>query len=105
MIISCQCACNEWKEEDPLPPLIVELASFPYPIDPESDTGVCSKLDRKTNLCTVYYERPRVCNIERMYLDYWCGIMSREDWLSSNKISCEKLQTKIKEWDSLHGSA
>ena len=91
MVISCQCACNEAKNDDELHPIVVELASFPFTVDQD---GCCPQLDKETNSCKVYYNRPKVCNTESMWIDHWSTIMTRDDWYKASKETCTKLQEK-----------
>ena len=90
IIIAAQCACNESPDE--CTPLLFELAKFPYVIN---EDGSCPKLDKISNLCTIYHERPRVCSIESMWISHWSAYMSREEWYAQSKISCGKLQARF----------
>lgn len=67
-------------------PIMEELAAFPYDI---LESGACSKLNG--DLCSVYPERPLICDTEAMYKKYWSQIMSEKDYIVQAKMSCLKL--------------
>lgn len=46
-----------------------EFENFPYAHD---ENGVCEKL--VNNMCSVYDNRPKCCNIEWVYKQYYCDI-------------------------------
>lgn len=52
--------------------------------------GVCKYL--KDNLCSIYTERPIICNVDRYYDKYLIGKISREEFHKLNKKACEKLK-------------
>ena len=43
------------------------LKKFDFPYGVKEDGKTCEKLDEKTRLCTVYLNRPEVCQIDLMY--------------------------------------
>ena len=100
MIASCAALIAHADSiDEEIPDLIREIADFPHMFDKE---GCCEMLNKSTNLCTVYYNRPRVCNTDRMYLDFYSRLMSREEWYQMSKLSCAKLQARTKEENELH---
>lgn len=52
--------------------------------------GVCKYL--KNNMCSIYYKRPLVCNVDFMYDEYFKKYLSREEYYKMNKEICEKLK-------------
>jgi uncharacterized protein len=68
------------------PPLIKELANFPY--TPNAD-GSCPMLDG--NLCSIYKTRPDVCNIQTLWQKYLKGKMTQRQFYKLNKQACKKL--------------
>jgi Fe-S-cluster containining protein len=60
--------------------------AFPYKGD---ENGVCEKL--VDNKCSVYEDRPLLCNIERMADELDIG-MTKEQWFALNYIGCDILQ-------------
>mgnify|MGYP001819312216 CR=1 FL=1 len=61
---------------------------FPYGTD---ENGVCMKY--KDGLCTVYDNRPLLCNIERIADEVDIG-MTKEAWFKFNEFGCKVLQQK-----------
>jgi Fe-S-cluster containining protein len=58
----------------------------------DSGDGVCRYLSG--NLCSIYNERPEICNIERMYYLYFKKIMSENEFVIANLKSCLQLAEK-----------
>jgi Fe-S-cluster containining protein len=54
--------------------------------DYDSGNGVCRYL--KDNLCSIYHNRPLVCNVEKMYVSCFSGIMSEQEFLIANLEVC-----------------
>lgn len=48
-------------------PVHLEVLEFPHPTHP--DTGRCSQLT-DDNLCAVYEDRPRICNLKNFHARY-----------------------------------
>jgi Fe-S-cluster containining protein len=63
--------------------------AFPYQA---REDGSCEKL--KDNRCTVYFDRPLLCNIDRM-ADETDMPMNKETWFKMNYIGCKQLQMEI----------
>jgi len=51
--------------------------------------GVC--VNFKRNKCTIYNERPDICNIEKVYQKYF-SYMNKEDFIKLNYKSCNKFK-------------
>jgi Fe-S-cluster containining protein len=51
--------------------------------------GVCRYL--KNDLCSIYENRPEICNVERMYDAYFRKIMDEKTFIRTNLIVCLKL--------------
>ena len=62
------------------------IAEFPYKA---KENGHCEKFHN--NLCTVYEDRPLMCNIERAADELDLG-MTKEQWFNINYKGCELLQ-------------
>jgi len=54
--------------------------------------GVCRYFDEETNLCTIYDDRPLLCNIEKAYDAYFKEYMTLDEYYSANYESCETLR-------------
>ncbi|MBR6013433.1 MAG: YkgJ family cysteine cluster protein [Selenomonadaceae bacterium] len=61
----------------------------------DSGDGICKNLDRETNLCKIYYERPDFCNVEVGYKKYFSEIYSWEEFLKINYETCEQLKREF----------
>jgi Fe-S-cluster containining protein len=72
----------------PMPVAWMQAAvdAFPYESD---ETGACEKL--VDNKCSVYENRPLLCNIERMADELDIG-MTKEQWFAMNYQGCKVLQ-------------
>lgn len=53
--------------------------------------GVCKYLNLHTNLCTIYDNRPTLCNIELSYNLYFSDKLSLEDYYNLNYEGCENI--------------
>lgn len=58
--------------------------------------GICKYLDQKTNLCTIYKDRPIYCNVDKYYEKYLSDKMSKQEFYNMNKKECDKLQKVMK---------
>ena len=76
------CCRNVWRN-----PLGANLAS---------DGGVCRYLDKKTNLCSIYNNRPIYCNIDEYYERYLRLFIDKEEYYKKNKLACRELQKNEK---------
>ena len=56
--------------------------------------GVCKYLNRTTNLCTIYAERPAICRVDDYYDAHCRGVMSRAAYYEENLRCCERLRGK-----------
>lgn len=62
----------------------------------DKGNGVCRYLDEKTNLCTIYNERPLLCNVDAMYEFLYQDKMTREEFYQLNYEECKKLKAGLK---------
>ncbi|WP_313530756.1 YkgJ family cysteine cluster protein [Anaerotignum sp.] len=53
--------------------------------------GICRHLDQMTNLCTIYDNRPALCNIDISYALYFSNMMSKKEFYLLNRKGCELL--------------
>jgi Fe-S-cluster containining protein len=58
--------------------------------------GVCELFDEATKLCTVYEERPLLCNVDKAYSEYFKNLISLEEYHTANYNACKLLKTIIK---------
>jgi Fe-S-cluster containining protein len=92
---SCGLCCKKIGLMLTLPParpyLAKARAKFPYKAKKD---GSCEKLD-EDNKCTVYADRPLMCNISRLG-DEPDMPMSKQAWFDLNYKGCELLQMEIR---------
>lgn len=58
--------------------------------------GICKYLNQKTNLCTIYKDRPIYCNVDKYYEKYLFDKISKQEFYDMNKKECDKLQKMMK---------
>ncbi|KHM51450.1 hypothetical protein NZ47_10510 [Anaerovibrio lipolyticus] len=56
------------------------------------EDGSCKWLNTETNLCTIYNNRPTMCNVDECYEKFYITEMSRDDFYQLNKQVCHMLQ-------------
>lgn len=76
--IACGLCCRKAR-------LIPHLAQF------INQNGICSYLDIKTNDCTIYKNRPNICNIHAMYELYFKNEMTETEYILRNLQACYEL--------------
>jgi hypothetical protein len=54
--------------------------------------GVCKYL--VGNLCSIYENRPDICNVDKAYNLYFSKIMTKEEYYSQNYNTCKILKEK-----------
>lgn len=93
----CGACCSnllEWKRES-LPILQKLLPEYDLNIPYENINGRCEKLSN-SNRCTIYYERPLVCNTNRLF-----RILSEKfsipipELYNLQKISCIRNRSEV----------
>lgn len=50
--------------------------------------GICFYLDKEKNQCSIYENRPLMCNIEKAYEKYFFKFYSREEFYELNYKGC-----------------
>lgn len=58
--------------------------------------GVCKHFDDSLKLCTIYEKRPLLCNIDEMYNQFFCEIMSKKEYYNLNYAGCKMLKEQSK---------
>lgn len=56
--------------------------------------GSCKYLNKETNLCNIYDERPIYCRVDDYYDKYLSSEMSREEFYRQNKEICRRFQNE-----------
>lgn len=54
--------------------------------------GICRYFDDNTHLCTIYDERPLLCNIDMTYKQFFEKKMSLEEYYQVNYEYCKKIK-------------
>ena len=66
-------------------PVVLELANFPFTPD---EFGACPML--KDNKCSIYKNRPDVCNVQTLWRKYLKGKITQEKYYELNKQACKE---------------
>lgn len=66
----------------------IEELRFPY----SHDNGVCEKLN-EDNTCSVYEDRPLICNVDAL-IDYYK--LNKKSFYELNELGCKELQKNDK---------
>ena len=56
--------------------------------------GVCKFFIDDMRLCSIYENRPTLCNVEKAYNTFFKAIMSLQDYYKINYESCNKLKER-----------
>ena len=59
----------------------------------DTGNGVCRYL--KNNLCSIYENRPLICNVEKMYAAYFREIMTEDEFVSVNAEACIQIAERF----------
>ena len=54
--------------------------------------GVCKYFDKENRICTIYDNRPIICNVDAYYNKYLLDVISLEEYYTLNKNICKKLK-------------
>lgn len=54
--------------------------------------GICMYFDELSKLCTIYKDRPLLCNVGKAYEQMFQGVITREEYERLNQESCRKLK-------------
>ena len=60
--------------------------------DLDRGDGICKFFCENTNLCTIYEQRPIICNIDKMYKSYFKDFMTKEKYYQMNRSVCQNLR-------------
>ncbi len=69
-----------------------KLDNNPIYKDLDRGDGTCKNLNLETMLCTIYDERPIICNVDGFYNQYLKHDVQYEDYVLMNIESCKKLK-------------
>ena len=54
--------------------------------------GICRYLDKKSNMCSIYENRPIICDIEKGFEMLFKGKMDKEEYYRLNYRACKILK-------------
>lgn len=57
--------------------------------------GVCRFFDDASKLCTIYENRPILCNIDKAYDHFFYEKMSRKQYYRMNYEACRRLKSHV----------
>lgn len=63
--------------------------------DLDRGDGVCKYLTG--NLCSIYENRPLLCQVDECFEIYFSQIITREEYYKLNEIQCKRLKTEEEE--------
>lgn len=70
----------------------VDISPYLAPLESERKDGYCRYFDVATKLCTIYEQRPIICNIKEGYLALFKDVMSWEQFYLENAKACAQLK-------------
>lgn len=59
--------------------------------------GICRYYEEVTHRCSVYAQRPLICNVEDFYSTYLVGKLTKEEFYIQNYAMCNRLKQDFKE--------
>ena len=54
--------------------------------------GTCVYFDTKTNLCSIYEDRPNICRVDYQYEKHYKQLLSWDDFVSVNLKACKEIK-------------
>jgi uncharacterized protein len=66
----------------------------PLTTDLDRGDGVCRHLNDIQNSCTIYENRPDICNIQRTYEQQYKSTVSWPKFITLNLVACQELLSK-----------
>lgn len=58
--------------------------------------GICKFFDEELSLCSIYQQRPLLCNVDKSYEMCFKRSMSKEEYYQLNYEACRKLKEKFR---------
>lgn len=69
-----------------------KITDNPVYMELDRGDGICRFFDEHSNLCTIYEDRPLLCNVSKTYEQIFRGIISKDVYEKLNRESCRKLK-------------
>jgi len=60
--------------------------------DLDRGDGICKYFDMKSKLCSIYYNRPDKCNVDKTYDTFFKRRISIEEYYQLNYEACNELK-------------
>lgn len=57
--------------------------------------GVCKFFNMETKLCTIYDERPLMCNVDKAFETFFKESMTKGEYYELNYNACKKLKNNM----------
>lgn len=54
--------------------------------------GVCKYYCEDTHLCSIYKNRPEICNVDKMYIKYFSNNFTLDKYYEMNYNACQMLK-------------
>lgn len=54
--------------------------------------GTCRYYDEASRLCSIYSSRPEICNVDKMYDEFFKDIYSLDKYYELNYAGCQRLK-------------
>ncbi len=70
------------------------IGNVPALRDYDSGDGICKFLNQENNLCSIYENRPLICNVAAIYDEIFSAIYDEDEFLALNYHVCSLLKTK-----------
>jgi hypothetical protein len=70
----------------------MKVGSSPLYCDLDRGDGICRYFDCNSRLCTIYYNRPDRCNVDKSYEMYFKDKLTLEQYYELNYEVCKKLK-------------
>ena len=61
---------------------------------PHDENGVCLHLNKETNKCSIYENRPEACRVDKMFENHYKHQMSKKEFFILNTKACHALIDK-----------
>lgn len=58
--------------------------------------GTCVNFNSVSHLCNIYEDRPLICRVDAYYEQNLSAVMSRDEYVAANIISCKAMQAAEK---------
>lgn len=57
--------------------------------------GICKHFDEDNSNCSIYENRPEICNVKKMHMKYYQNSFSWAEFIVLNQRACSELKIQI----------